>query len=209
MKKLNLLLLFICTLSVCQMKGQTGADCANAIGIVQPSSQTYVSGVNEQWYLFKASTTTLQFDVTQHANQVNIRKIELYAGSCSTLTLLGHDSLTSSIDTALSVQVSNLTNDVVYYVRVVFVDKVNNYSYDLKLSPLSIDGDLQVGNTVTNQFCHTDDDGQDPLQPYCEVKACVGDPIIINYIGTPYFGAAINLSIFDAAGNTIFIEAKT
>jgi hypothetical protein len=204
MKKLNLLLLFICTLSVCQMKGQTGADCANAIGIVQPSSQTYVSGVNEQWYLFKASTTTLQFDVTQHANQVNIRKIELYAGSCSTLTLLGHDSLTSSIDTALSVQVSNLTNDVVYYVRVVFVDKVNNYSYDLKLSPLSIDGDLQVGNTVTNQFCHTDDDGQDPLQPYCEVKACVGDPIIINYIGTPYFGAAINLSIFDAAGNTVF-----
>jgi hypothetical protein len=209
MKKLNLLLLFICTLNVWQMKGQTGADCSNAISIIQPFTQTYSSGVSERWYQFKASSTTLQFDVTQHTNQVNIRKIELYAGSCSTLTLLGRDSLTSSTDTVLSVQASNLTNDVVYYARVVFIDKTQKYDYNLVLSPLDIatDPEMCVTNVNTQITCCIDDDVPDylyvlpcePNGPLYTVYACLGDPIAITY---NYYGSNIQLNVYFNGNST-------
>ena len=208
-QKLTLLLLIICTLSVWQLKGQTGVDCANAIGIVQPSSQTYVSGVNEQWYLFKASSKTVQFDVTQHTNQVNIRKIELYAGTCTALTLLGRDSLTSITDTALSVQASNLTNDVVYYARVVFINKTQKYDYNLVLSPLDIatDPEMCVTNVNTQITCCIDDDLPDYLNVFpCEpngplytVYACLGDPIAITY---NYYSSNIQLNVYFNGNST-------
>jgi hypothetical protein len=176
MKQLKLLLLFACTLSVWQMKGQTGANCSNAIPINQPFSQTYPSGVSERWYRFNTTKTAVQYEVSQKSNQINVSKIEFYSGTCSTLTLIGKDSLSSPTDSIKSITETNLTVGTDYYIRVVFIDATQKYDYLLNL--LAPESQFCIQNLTTGVTCCFDEDGPNPGD--CgSLNACVGDVISI------------------------------
>jgi hypothetical protein len=154
MKQLKLLILLISTLTVWQVNAQTGASCATAISITQPSTQTYTSTGVEKWYEFAASSQTLTLAVKEKFNQVNVSKIELYTGTCSNLKLLAMDSLTFPSDSIKKVTSTSLNIGKTYYVRVCFIDNQTSNTFGLITSPAIIPlcsfcvNDFDTGETL-------------------------------------------------------------
>jgi hypothetical protein len=109
MKKLKLLLLIAGALSMWQLKAQTGTSCSNAVLITQPHAQVYIGNTTFQWYKFDATSSNMRLNISEKSNQINISKIELYSGSCTSLTLLTKDSLTFNLDSVKTIQSSSIT----------------------------------------------------------------------------------------------------
>lgn len=209
MKK-HVLLLFATILGILQINAQTGLDCANAINLSQPSSQVFASGANEHWYKFIATATTAQFDVTQSSSQVNVSKVQLYAGTCSSLTVLNTDSIVSSGDSLATVGNLYLQIGSTYYVRVVFVNNNQNYNYNASLSiplatPVLI---LWTNPNGSSGFCGGVNGS------VCSTTVCVGESICFAYNiqypqsgSTNYFNYASNHSpMVFSDGGTITVE---
>jgi hypothetical protein len=109
MKKLKLLLLIAGALSMWQLKAQTGTNCSNAVLITQPHAHVYIGNTTFQWYKFDATSSNMRLNISEKSNQINISKIELYSGSCTSLTLLTKDSLTFNLDSVKTIQSSSIT----------------------------------------------------------------------------------------------------
>jgi hypothetical protein len=158
MKKIKLLLLIACTLSVWQMKGQTGLDCNHPILIPQPYTKVFGGNSNETWYNFNATSVGLQLDIFESTALVNVSKIELYAGNCSTLTLLAKDSLTFNLDSIKTITFSGLTINSNYYIKVSFITNKITNNYKLVLSPTEQVGcgfSYWINQTPTNANINT------------------------------------------------------
>jgi hypothetical protein len=92
-----------------QLKAQTGTSCSNAVLITQPHAQVYIGNTTFQWYKFDATSSNMRLNISEKSNQINISKIELYSGSCTSLTLLTKDSLTFNLDSVKTIQSSSIT----------------------------------------------------------------------------------------------------
>ncbi len=176
MKK-QMLLLFAIILSMLQIQAQTGLDCNNAVTISQPSSQVQTSGVNQHWYKFIATATTAKYEVTQNASQKNLYKIELYAGSCSSLTVLDEDSIISNIDSTATVGNLYLTIGTTYYLRVVFINNNQNYAYSTNLSTLLATPPIIIWTNPNGSsgFCGGINGA------VCSTTVCVGESMCFSY----------------------------
>ena len=178
MKKLKLLLAFTFLLCAWQGNAQTGLNCSNAVPITQPFSQTYSSGMDEFWFKTTPTTASLSLSVTQHYNQINVKRIELYAGNCSSLALVKADSLSSPTDSVKSISSTEIKAGATYYIRVVFIDKSQKYDYTLTLSPLNLEARTCMKNLTSGVTCCFDEDGPE-LGDCGSLNACVGDIIEI------------------------------
>lgn len=177
MTKIRLLCLLAGLLSILQTKAQMGLTCINAVPITQPFSQTYSSGMGEFWFKTTPTTASLSLSVTQHYNQINVKRIELYAGNCSSLALVKADSLSSPTDSVKSISTTEIKAGATYYIRVVFIDKSQKYDYTLSLAPLEVEPLTCMRNLTTGVSCCIDEDFPDGLNECFGLNACVGDII--------------------------------
>jgi hypothetical protein len=120
--------LFALVISYCLTFSQSGLNCGNAISITPGSTCSYdpymTGGGVELWFKFTANAEyfDIQLDGSSFSqNTPHAHSLELYSGSCGSLSKLAEDHLAyDNLDYQLSINLDAgaLTNAVTYYLKV-------------------------------------------------------------------------------------------
>jgi hypothetical protein len=185
MKKSKLLLTIAMILAMWQMKAQTVCVSAASISTVSPtvdSCNTYT-----KWYTFTAikGTTSLE---TSSAGFPTGSTMELFSGTCASLTSLGKDSIASTSQHELEVDASTTIGNT-YYVKLHFTTS-SYVKYVINI----IDEKFTVINLSTLFSSGCDPDGAEGPGYDCkDVHICKGDTLMVSFDG---YGSSIPITVY-------------
>lgn len=141
MKKLHFISMILFALIGLSGKfyGQSGVSCDSAKFLyladdntIPEQSQT----IQNQWLVFGADTDTLDITLTGANFLVTdkVNKLKLMGGTCSALSELGSDTISSTSDSILTIHITGLTIGNYYYLKVFKNGNSNTIAYNILLS---------------------------------------------------------------------------
>ncbi|MCC6183008.1 MAG: T9SS type A sorting domain-containing protein [Bacteroidia bacterium] len=120
MKKLakTILLIAIYAISTFNLSAQKGISCDSAEVLTYPINTTVTSYTSDVYWL-KVTLNTGDFNikVTNYPGIGKIVRGSVYSGTCTSLSLVGTDSLHTPTDTAFNINIHNDINGAIYYVK--------------------------------------------------------------------------------------------
>lgn len=174
MKKINLnkkIFLFLITLiGYTGMKAQTaGATCTTALSVADGTTPVVTFNTNaDGWLMHTASAPnpTLILTNSNDNSSYEINTMELYQGSCGSLTLVASDVLSGASDSVLTINASGLTPSQTYYIKLrrTLTTTQNSYFQMEILAPLCGIGYFYNYNAATTPISSTT-----PPNGFCSV----------------------------------------
>ena len=149
----NLIYLIILLVSIGFSKNTISQNsCANSYTLIPQNISAVRSGsLSEAWYEFTANEDTIDLEVNS-LNGTLVNKIELYSGSCGSLTRIGFDTISNSSDSVLRIYKENLVLNNVYKVKLSSTSTMSKY--DLML--LTVRGPFLIAydvNQIPYSYC--------------------------------------------------------
>jgi hypothetical protein len=151
-KRFLLLAILLIVSIACSNQSIAQNSCSNPNTIYAQDLVAVRNGsLSEVWYNFTATEDTIDLEVNSiHGTLVN--KIEIYSGSCGSLTRIGYDTISNGADSVLRFNQSNLVLNNVYKIKVSSTAPI--VKYDLMI--LTVRGPFLMvydGNQIPYSYC--------------------------------------------------------
>ena len=190
MKKLKLFLLIAGTLSMWQLKAQTGSSCSNAQLITNPTYSFIDTNTIDNCYWYKIKFNVLSASLTTSITSNNIDAMYLYSGNCSSLSLLKSDSTISS--NLLSVSIEGIDTTSFYYLKICPTLGQSNVSYLLAFGTVPVL--YWVNPDGSEQHCMNS-------APFmCGMSICLGESLCFSFHYANGFTGSVPWDTFTFSG---------
>ena len=116
-----------------QAKAQSGDSCVNARTV--RGTFLFMQTLHDQWFSFVSANDTLDITLTNKnygASDI-IHKIIVWRAPCSSLALVGSDTITATNDSVLTLSLTGLSVDSLYYFQIVKGDNTHTIQFVSKM----------------------------------------------------------------------------